>query len=489
MENNSPSIARNVLYAITAFFVLDVISLAAYTFPFFNWCLLPLVIFFIFFCIARDERNLLILPLAELTWGSFGSELQWQLGPVHLPVRIVLFVICVGFWAWKRYSGRFVPLHGFQRDALQYALLALPAAWATLRGLGLHHPLGAVFFDGNAYLYLLYIPLWHLVYDQKTIPALKALFTGAALALSFKTLILMNIFTNQYEALNVQYLYLWIRDTRVGEITATGTAIWRIFIQSQLFIGIAIMHAVTEIIHDHTMRVNRIVYLGVLFAGIIASMSRSYWIGLFVAMGLTFAIAVFRRKIRFMDSVHLSLKVFISLAIAGFLVVAFIFIPNGGKDIQGALTDRFSANDAAGTSRAQLLGPLLSAIKVSPFLGQGFGTTVRYHSNDPRIKNPSNPDGNVITYSFEWGYLDQWLKWGLFGMLLWAFIMVRQFRRSMRISKADTTDALWAASMLSGLFFILIVHVVSPYLNHPLGIGYVLLTMLVLQHSVEPAYA
>jgi O-antigen ligase len=149
------------------------------------------------------------------------------------------------------------------------------------------------------------------------------------------------------------------------------------------------------------------------------------------------------------------------------LIVLFIFIPNGGKDIQGALTDRFSADDAAGTSRAQLVGPLLSAIKQHPLLGQGFGATVTYHSNDPRIKNPTNPQGIVTTSAFEWGYLDQWLKWGLFGMLLWAWVIFRQYARGMRIFRRDTDDAVWVASLLAGLVFILFVHVVSPYLNLP----------------------
>ncbi len=486
MLSNGSLSRKWVVLIVFGFFVFDVLSLAAYTFPVFNWCLLPFVIFFILYCIARDERNLLVLPLAELTWGSFGSELQWQMGSFHLSLRILLFICCVGFWAWKRYQGRFVPLHPFQRDALQYVLLAAPAAWAVLRGIALHHPLGTIFFDGNAYLYLLYIPLWHLVYDRKAIPSLRALFMGAALALSIKTLLLMNIFTNQYQALNVEYLYIWIRDTRVGEITATGSAIWRIFIQSQLFIGIAIMHACVEIVHERKMSWLRMTYVALLFAGLISSMSRSFWIGLFVALSLVMVLAVVRKSLSFMQAIQLSLRLFMSILISLFLIVLFIFIPYGGKDIQGALSDRLSANDAAGTSRAQLLGPLMQAIRQSPFIGQGFGATVTYHSNDPRIKNPSNPTGIVTTDAFEWGYLDQWLKWGLLGMLLWAFVIARQYYRGMKIYRTDSPDALWAASLLAGLTFILFVHVVSPYLNHPLGIGYVLLTMLVLQHSVEP---
>lgn len=480
---------RVIVALVLVFLIFDSISLAAYTFPFVNWLLLPLVLLGVWFAIAQNERWLLLLPLAELMWGSFGSSLQWHIGGVRISLRILLFVLCVSYWAWQRLHGRLTPVRSFERDAFQYVALSLPVLWAILRGAGQGHPLGAVFYDGNAYLFLLYIPLWHLVYDRKTVPLLRALLMGVAVALSLKTLVLMNIFTNQYEALNVQYLYLWLRDTRIGEITATGTAIWRIFIQSQLFIGIAIMHAAVEIIKEKRIVIQRGIYLAILFAGIISSMSRSYWLGLCAALAILMAYALWRRLLSFSEAISVALRSIIVLVSAVVLIALVVLIPGGGKDLQGALTDRLSVDDAAGSSRAQLVGPLTDAIKEHPLIGQGFGATVTYRSNDPRIKNPTNPEGITTTFAFEWGYLDQWLKWGLFGMMLWAFVIVRQYWRGLRIILRKQEDAPWVTGLLAGLIFVLCVHVVSPYLNHPLGIGYLLLTMLVLQHSVEARYA
>src|SRR5690606_26066340 len=109
------------------------------------------------------------------------------------------------------------------------------------------------------------------------------------------------------------------------------------------------------------------------------------------------------------------------------LVLAIVFLPvPGARDISGEIlsqrTDQF-ASDAAAASRWQQLPPLREAIESQPAFGYGLGKTVTYISNDPRIRQQS-PDGQYTTYAFEWGYLDQLLKFGLLGTALFGAIII-----------------------------------------------------------------
>ena len=86
-------------------------------------------------------------------------------------------------------------------------------------------------------------------------------------------------------------------------------------------------------------------------------------------------------------------------------------------------------------------------------------------SNDPRIR-AEFPDGRYTTSAFEWGYLDIWLKIGLLGLLAYLILIVKIARESLK------------AGLLGEILFIaltalVITHTFSPYLNHPLGIGFI----------------
>ena len=101
-----------------------------------------------------------------------------------------------------------------------------------------------------------------------------------------------------------------------------------------------------------------------------------------------------------------------------------------------------------------------------PILGNGFGSTVTYQSKDPRTL-AAFPDGRYTAMSFEWGYLDHALDMGILGVAaLVAFLAVLMFTGLRRGGDA--------AALALGLGALAIVHITSPYLNHPLGLGIML---------------
>ena len=171
-----------------------------------------------------------------------------------------------------------------------------------------------------------------------------------------------------------------------------------------------------------------------------------------------------------------TLIIFLSAIFSLILIVGIIKfpIPTPGAGFSASFISERAmqiSGEAGVSSRWALLPELLGEIKKAPLLGAGFGATVSYKSSDPRVLE-QNPDGIYTTYAFEWGWLDIWLKLGLLGLSAYLALIIMIFVLALdKIKKQDM--AAWG--LILGLIVISVVSFFSPYLNHPLGIGYVIL--------------
>lgn len=176
----------------------------------------------------------------------------------------------------------------------------------------------------------------------------------------------------------------------------------------------------------------------------------------------------------------------------GFLgLVVNLPLPNtAGVTISSLVQDRTSdlTQEAAGASRFALIKPLLSGIAVHPVWGQGFGTTITYASKDLRAIQASN-GGLYTTFSFEWGYLDLWLKLGALGFAVYVYFLwciARSGRLAWKVmGSSPERQVVVMGAVLSGVA-LLVIHATTPYLNHPLGIGWVMLTAAIFNIMQEP---
>ena len=109
-------------------------------------------------------------------------------------------------------------------------------------------------------------------------------------------------------------------------------------------------------------------------------------------------------------------------------------------------------------------------IKENLIQGAGFGATLTYKSSDPRVLS-QNLDGNYTTSAFEWGWHDILFKLGLFGFGAYILLLFNIIWGNFKKYFHNTL----LVSLNLGLIIILFIHIFSPYLNHPLGIGYLLL--------------
>ncbi len=277
-------------------------------------------------------------------------------------------------------------------------------------------------------------------------------------------------------------------------------------------------------------------FLFLCFTTLLISGSRSFWLGTAVALlGLIFFVirycVVFRlpvplREARPGSCVIFFKRLFAIAATAAFSVLCIMLLTGvgfgGQKDV---FHNRLSMGEAAASSRSAQAGPLWHAIVQAPFAGHGFGKTVAYVSKDPRAIAATGGSGEVTTSAFELGWMDVALKTGLVGTLLYVsfiFLLMRSLWSKIRNStapdsalarakggrefeirntsqiqnpKSQTDEELGVGQFENlsrfivhcSLFFSLLAlgvfHFFTPYLNHPLGIGIILLALVALNEK------
>ncbi len=484
---------RNILIYLGIFIIIEVFSFFALSFPSLNQILFSL---FILLCLGLSIYKLeygLLMVLAELFVGSMGHLLILPLGGAPLSIRMALWFIVILVFSAKFISQ--LIKNGEQSQYLKslknfaygkyFWLLALFIFIGLINAYFRGHALNLIFSDFNAWLYWLLLLPAIVIYGgkedgqkKKEEPAaerLKIVFLAAAILISLKTLFLLFVFTHN---LNIAPdVYLWLRKTLVGEMTPTLSGWPRIFIQGQIYSGVALF----LMFFASLKKQKNIAYL-LLAAGfasaILISFSRSFWVGLSVAfiLGLfiIWQIYSWRQALR-------AIIWFVSSLLLGFILIYLVAIfpyPTPGKFNADFLNRISNNNEAALASRWSLLPVLAREIKKEPFLGQGYGATITYFSRDPRILE-KNPTGEYTTYAFEWGYFDLWLKIGLLGLLAYLILIFQLIKKAI-ISGQKNSD--WLALGVSVVIvFLAVTNFFTPYLNHPLGIGILIIGACLIQ--------
>ena len=371
---------------------------------------------------------------------------------MRIPLRMLLFCAILGVWLLTSLLQNKKIIHLRQPfGALWWPYISL----VTMVGVGIilgfyNNGWRVVFFDANAFGYLLLAPVFleGLQKEENRKQVLKIWLT-VTFWLAVKTIILFVIFS-MFGRESMDYLYRWVRNSGVGEITWLSGV--RVFLYSQIFIVGAWLYV---LFNNFEEKVKKVSYILILFGtAILISLSRSFFVGIAAAV-IPICIYLLWQK-KFSDLKIIFVRVTISFLGAytlALLLSGSLFSPQDRLD-----------NDAGQSSRRNQLPVLIQAIKQNP-LGYGFGKTLTYQTTDPRAL-AINPTGQYTTYNFELAWLDFFLKTGIFGVVayLWfLWVILRQ---------------IWPKfGLFASLLALITIHGFTPYLNHPLGISLLLLAV------------
>ncbi len=494
---------------LIAIFSVEAMSLLAHFYPWVElYSFAMLAVLFLIFCIIKIEYGLLIL-LTELFIGSFGRLFIFEFADKDISIRMVFWLIFLAVWAGRQIwffikkDERLLKIKEFEHKKIfyLYALLFIFIAWGLVNASLNNTSLTNIFLDFNAWaFFILLLPIYEIFKrSEKFIDDLAQVFMVSIIWLSIKTYILLFIFSHNIFSL-MPDIYTWVRDTRIGELTQMQEGFTRIFFQSHIFVLVGVFVAAVfllkyfqklfenndKIIFKKFFNKNFFIYLLLLsfFISVnLISFSRSNWLGLIAALFL-FLIIVFR-LLKIKKTLYFLGIFLLSGILALFLIAITVKFPypdsENNFNTAKLLTERAKtvSGEAGVSSRWSLLPELWGEIKKAPIAGQGFGAEVTYKSSDPRVLE-KNPDGFYTTYAFEWGWLDIWLKIGFLGFLVYVvliFIIIYKIIWPIIKTVKFNLDARngFKLSLAVGLMAIAVINFFSPYLNHPLGIGYLLL--------------
>ncbi|MDP3900668.1 MAG: O-antigen ligase family protein [bacterium] len=504
-------------------FLIELFSLFGFLIPEFA----PYVFFVVltatlFLSVEKLEYGVFIL-LTELFISSKGYLLAFEYEGLAISLRIAMFLVVISAWLGKivlkwmsiENAGDLIPEFDDFRNfpkKLKQQTLAIPKsalkkgnitsyfmilfvfiAWGLINGFLRGTSFNNLFYDFNGWIYFgIIFPLFYIFKKNEGDLALSRLreelfivFNIAVVWLSVKTLFLLYFFSHDFIGLKYE-IYRWLRVTGVGEVTTMESGFSRIFFQSHIFVLIALFIFMSLWLYGYLKKeksVKRYNFFGMalMSAVIIVSFSRSFWLGLAVGLAGYFLLLIilFRKEWR---GIGLLAANIILAAVVGIFLIFIIIkfpLPLSNADFDAGLIAQRAATfsgEAGVSSRWNLLPPLMAEIKKAPVRGQGFGAEVTYISNDPRVRETA-ADGSYTTYAFEWGWLDIWLKLGLIGLLVYVVLLLKIFADGIKKIKITNSrrDKLLYISLLSGLVVLIVTNAFSPYLNHPLGIGYVVL--------------
>lgn len=509
-ESPMGEISLTFHFSLLLIVLLEILSFLGQIYPDFSSAGFVIVVALaLALAVIRFDLAALML-LAELFIGSQGGYLFSYGSNTGLDVslRLGLFLAVFGVWLARTAVSLIAAVMRRQRpegmewfSAMRYggllwpylALLAIFAA-GLVHGVLAGNDFGNVFFDANGYAFFALFPVIVAAFEDPLMPMRTVgVLLAAIVDTVLKALFVLYIFSHRMFTV-APYVYVWVRDTRVGEITKMVGDFYRVFFQAHLYALVFVFSLLLLLAYSRSWKRSSakwlLTFLCVMMTGVLMGFSRSFWFGGFGAVLAMAAILVWGRAGSPVWK-KLLLASGVAVACAALIIITSYSLPFPRKgaavSLASLLGDRaFSlSGEAAANSRWALLPVLWKAGLQHPLVGSGLGTTVTYTTSDPRLL-ASNPTGEYVTFAFEWGYHDLWVKFGLLGLavygwLIWAIAapfwhFLKRSRQRLAAAEEDITHklVLLTAGALIALTALLFTNVFSPYLNHPLGIGLIM---------------
>lgn len=425
----------------------------------------------------------LLIGFSEVFVGGHGHLIDASVGGFSISIRMALFGAVMLAWLILFVQRKVTLTFDKDRD-VPWLVLALAILIGAIIGFT-GNEAGKAFDDANGYLAIGYLlPMISIAWNQKLRRDLLQVLTASVLWLVVFTIGLSFAF-NHLGGKTLSHVYTFVRDARLAEVTLQtfgdqqDPSYWyRIFMQSHFYVAVLFLVIFAGLLElPKKMKLDRwmILLLGALVATLITSMSRSFILGLGLAIPLMIGFELLYDQASIRRARKRIVPV-VSFVLVGVVISVFFALVPPKPNISEAAFYETSGDidrDTAISSRWQLLPEMNAEIFASPILGSGFGEEVTFISDDPRIR-AQDPEGKVTTYRFEWGWQDVWLKMGLLGIvayLLYALSLKKTAQRTLKTKQHD-----WLViGMVSSVVFAFAAHTFTPFLNHPIGIVVLLL--------------
>lgn len=397
----------------------------------------------------NDHFNfLLFLVLLELVLGGSGRMLVYG---SFITLRYLIFIMSMLYFAYRTITfGYIIKKDIFYLDILLFLLVII---FSSINGLLRNHDFSDVIKNLQGYLYILmYFPLSLIINTPKKAIKAKKIFINASVVLSIVSLIIFMVF---YLDNSFYYVISPILDKYTYGYISLRYGLPAVFLKTCPYIAISFILLFYEIIY---LKISRkiLVYvkLLILMFGSTITMSVGIWISVFI--GLFFIFIIAKGKYRL-------------ISIIAILAIAVVLIALLYDYIIVVLNSRFSVTDSSYIIKKDQLFVLFKHWLDNVFIGKGFGYKI--------VFNTIYGERFMLNYELFW--LQVLLNMGICGILIYFKIFYKLYFKTKKLFfKLYLYEKVHLSSLLVGLLMLCVVSSVNPFLNNPIGIGYMLLVMV-----------
>jgi len=462
---------------IYAFFVFTLLSVLGYAWPTVSNLIFCLIIgAAIYFSLIKIEYGFLFL-IFEFLIGHEGHLFELA----GLSLRLALFLVVMLIWfiqkiidkKQRRFFAQFVK----SPDLVMFLIFFFVIILGLLQGMIAHDPILAIKdFINYSYLFLIF-PLIDIFKKQDFVKNIFKMSQASVIGLSILTIIVFILFVTNLTQVHDQF-YWWWRSIVVGKATDTGTGFFRIVSSAHLLILPLFLIFLSFLIENRKRFKHKykkyLIYLSIgASLMLLINFSRAYFLGILIGLIFLLKGIDWRRWLIFS-----CLIIFILIAEFGLL----FGMVSGGAALQGLgfFKDRINTilspdQEISSLTRMTILPVLINMIKESPIFGQGLGATVEY--------TDLSTGQDKTTFHLDWGYLEIWVELGLFGLIAYALVLLSIFYQgwqTIKKLKRHVFEKRLVIGLLAGLASLIIASLTGPFLFHPIGIFYLVLTAVII---------
>lgn len=511
---------KSVVKLIAVFCGIFLLSYLGYLFPILNVAIFWIIVIATAILSFKKLEYGVLIVLSELFLGGRGYLFSFNFFGFVVSLRLVLF--CVVFLIWFFYY-RSYDKYSFVKSKyfLPFAFLTFIIILAVARGIYFGHSIKNIFFDFNGYLYFAFIfPVFDVINKNNLIKKLLQNLIAATTVLAFLTIFMgfgfsflhpevrldkSGILSFEFEkggemtqeishsVLAKEELktfalrrdmseqkhaeYRWSRDTGIGELAYINGRFFRFFSASQLYqvilFALILFFFKDKFFQKALFKKDSFlpaVIFGIIFLSIIISFSRSLWLG--AAVICLFFLFSLPKK-------YLSKTIFLTLVL---LIILNFVLKFFTPSIYDSFSDRISSifrpqTQSTALTRINILNSAWREIKQHFLFGWGFGKIISYESVIP------GASGILKVFAFEWQYVEILLKLGLIGVIFYLWFLFSIFAQRYKLKNLSSEKKFIVSAFTAGLLGFLIINITTPYLNHPLGIGFLIITAGILEIS------
>ncbi|KRK45512.1 O-antigen ligase family protein [Dellaglioa algida] len=403
---------------------------------------------------------LFTLIVVELVLGGAGRLII--IGDNSISERYILFGLGMFYWIYNEgYKSQTSSSSELTKSALtntRYSLhiilVFLMLMVAGIIGFFYSNSITNIIGNFQAYIFLLlFFPFASVIRTKEQALKVFNVFNECAVILSI-FIIILNI------ALNAGYSYTilanFMEKYGLGLIGYSGTTP-RVFFKGSILIMVAFGNQLLIIVNSYQKNLIRSsVKLVILGLATIFSYTMGIWLGAAVVLLIVLILQWRRLKM--------------STIVIG--IIALLCVAYFEKDtIMKVFQLRTGSKDISSLVKKQQRQVLLNLWKSHPFFGMGLGKEVVL----------STVMGTRVMSQFESAWIQLLMNTGIIGLFIYGSLIVRaSYDGLLKLKNSDTTIRMLGLSIFLSMVSLSIVNWFNPVLNNPIGIGYLVISLTIL---------